>query len=369
MKLVYNFDGSAIPMWVQLLFWLLYMLISVYTFRKLFFQYQQNENCMDIRGLFTVFFMLYAVFYCVNDDYFNYRDWIFGRNFDFWGKEYIYIPIIYFCRLLPISYPYEIFRLIVWGGGILIVYHTYRLYQGLLLPVLALLLLFVFYAGTFCYARASLGMAVYFFGVAFYLLHDRKTLKLLGIGIALLSFFFHHEMIIGIAVLPCIFIPFERKNFIILSLFMVLIAVFALSYVSSYLQFLDQMFDNNELSSKVETMSEKGQGVFRLSTLVKYLNYFYPFFLLMKTFWEEEPPRSVIGMFRITYGILMASVIFMVVFGLRSVFTYRIMYISMIPMSLLIGYGYCHRYFTRNEFLIMMIFTLLASSIRFINAQ
>jgi hypothetical protein len=42
------------------------------------------------------------------------------------------------------------------------------MYRGLLLPGLALLLLFVFYAGSFSYGRASLAMAVYFLGIALY---------------------------------------------------------------------------------------------------------------------------------------------------------------------------------------------------------
>ena len=57
MKLVYNFDGTSMPMWVQLLFWLLYMAVFVYTFRSVFFQYQLNQDYTDVSGLFVICYM------------------------------------------------------------------------------------------------------------------------------------------------------------------------------------------------------------------------------------------------------------------------------------------------------------------------
>jgi len=369
MKLVYNFDGESIPAWVQLLFWLLYMLVFVYAFKKTILSWHLNNRFKDVTWLFAIYFTLYTIFYCINDDYFQYRYWLDGVDFSFWAKEKLYVYVILFCRHLSFDYPYEVFRLIVWGEAVFVVYQTFRLYKGLLLPGLSLLLLFVFYAGVFSYARASLAIAVYFMGIAIFLLHDRKALKLLGLGIALSSFYFHREMLIGIVVLPCLFIPFERKKYSFVSVILLLIAIIAISFVSSNLEFLDQMFDNDDISTKMEEINEKGQGAFRLSTLIKYLNFFYPFYLITKYCWKKKNPHSIVGMYRITYGILMASVAFMVEFGSRSVYTYRIMYISMIPLTLLIGYGYSYGYFTKKQFLIIMILALLSNSIRFINAQ
>ena len=188
MKLVFNFKGDAIPMWVQLLFWLLYLVVFVYAIKKTAISWDKDKRYRNVSWVFAIFFVLYAIFYCINDDYFSYRDWIYGRNFNFWGKEQFYAYIILFCRSLHFDYPYELFRLIVWGGAVFLSYQTYRLYRRL--PGLTLLLLFVFYAGTFCYARASLAMAVYFFGVALFLRRREKYLKTLGIAIALSSYLF-----------------------------------------------------------------------------------------------------------------------------------------------------------------------------------
>lgn len=368
MKLIYNFYGDAIPMWVQLLFWLLYMIVFAYAFIKLL-SWERGKRLKDVTWLFAFCFTLYAVFYCINDDYFQYRNWVYGFDLSSWAKEQFYVYVILFCQSLPFDYPFEVFRLIVWGGAVFIAYYTFRMYRGLLLPGLALLLLFVFYASVFCYGRASLAMAVYFFGIALYSNSKRLFLRILGIIVAISSYFFHHEMLVGFALLPCLSIPFERKSMSFLSVFGLIVAIIALSYISSYMQYLDSFFDNDEFSSKFDNYTDKGQGVFRLSTLIKYLNFFYPFYLITKYSWKDKTPHSVIGMYRVTYGILMVSVAFMVVLGARSVLSYRVLYISMIPLTLLIGYGYSNGHIKKMHFLIMMIIALLANSVRFINAQ
>lgn len=369
MKYFYSFDEFSIPYWIRVLYWGLYMTVFVYAVWKTLLSTPKFKQQKEVTGLFAVFFALYAVFYCINPDYFRYREWLNVTGIDFWVKEKFYIYTVLFCRSLPFDYPFEVFRLIVWGGAVFIAYYSFRMYRGLLLPGFTLLLLFVFNAGTFCYARASLAMAIYFFGIAFFLLHNGKIFKLLGIGIALSSFYFHRELLIGIVILPCLYIPFERKSISFISILLLLFAIIAIYFVSSNLQFLDEMFDNDDISSKIEEFSDKGQGAIRISTIIGYLKYFYPFYLLMKIFWRKRVPNSVIGIYRITYGILMASVAFMVVFGLRSIYAYRVMYITMIPLAFLTAYGYYQRYFTKKQFLIMMILAVISSSVRFINAQ
>jgi len=368
MQYIYGFDENTIPFWIKALYWGLYMLAFVYAIRKTSSLVTKDEEPRDVTIWFGVFFALYAVFYCINDDYFSYRQWIDGRDFSWWTKEYFYVYVILFCRSLPFDYPFEVFRLIVWGGAIFIAYQTYRLYEELLLPGLTLLLLFVFHAGVFCYARASLAIAVYSLGIALYLFHNGMIWKLLGIAVAFSSYFFHHELLIGIAVLPCLFIPLERRDFSCLSIFLLLFAIVAISFFSSNLDYLDALFDNDDITSKIEDYNEKEQGVFRLSTFIRYLKFFVPFCLLTISFWKKGAPYPVIGMYRITYGIMMASVAFMVIFGLRSVYVYRTMYITTIPTSLLIGYGYCQGYFTKKQFLIMIALALLSSSTSIINA-
>lgn len=369
MKDFYSFDEFSIPMSVRFLFWGLYMVVFVYAVWKTMLSAPKDRRYMEVSKLFILFFAAYAVFYCINPDYFRYRDWIYGRDFDLWNKEVFYVYVVMLCRILPFNYPFEVFRFIVWGGAVLIAYLTFRKYREMSAPCLTLLLLFVFYSNTFCYARASLGMAVYFFGVALILHSCKLAIRLLGIGVALSSILFHQEMLIGIALLPSLLIPFERKEFTFLSVLLLIAAAITISYVNSHLEIFDSMFDNDDLSSKINEFNDDEQGVFRLSTLVKYLNFFYPLYLITKCFWKKKQvPTTIGGMYRVSYSIIMASVAFMIVFGLRSVFVYRVLYISMIPLSLLVGYCYCNGYFKDRHIAIMLFLALLSNSIRIINA-
>lgn len=368
MNYFYNFDEFSIPPWIKVLYWFLYLVIFVYTLWKTKILMRRCKWDVEVSNLLVVYFIVYTVFSCVNTDYFSYREWQSIEDFTEWSKENIYLYIIWFCRILRFEYPYEVFRLIVWGGAVLIAYQSFRMYRKLMVPGLVLLFLFVFYCGVFSYARASLAMAVYFFGIALFRHKKGIMMKLLGIGVTMSSYLFHHEMIIGIVVLPGLFIPFERKGTSFLSIFGLFIIVLAILFVSTNLEYLDSLFDNDDITSKIDTFNEDEQKVFRLSTFMRYLMFIYPFCMITKCFWKRRAPQSIIGIYRITYAIILVSIAFMIVFGLRSVYAYRILYISMIPMALLFGYCYCNGYFKRNQLLIMMAIALLTNSIVVINA-
>lgn len=368
MKDFYSFDEFSIPLWVKALFWGFYMVVFVYAVWKLLIKAPRNKREVEVNYLIVLYFAAYAVFYCVNPDYFSYRAWLYGLDFTYWNKEVVYVDIILICRSLPVTYPYEVFRLIVWGGAVLLAYHTFRMYKEMALPGLVFLFLFVFHSSTFSYARASLAMAVYFFGISVHLCLKDPSLRIWGIIAAIFSFFLHREMLVGIAVLPCILIPFERKHMTRLSIIWLIIAVATITYFKSNFQIFDAMFDNDDISSKIESYNETAQGSFRLSTLVNYLKYFFPFYVITKCILKRTPPMPILGMYRITYAVIMSSAAFMIVFGLRSVYTYRVLYITMIPLTLLVGYCYCNGYFTKKQILILFILALLSNSTRFINA-
>ena len=370
MKDFYSFDEFSIPTWVKVLFWSLYMVIFIYAVWKTLYFAPKDKRNVSVSSLFMVlYFTAYTVFYCVNPDYFSYRNWSHNLFLMDWHKEQVYAHLMLFCRARLFVYPYEVFRLIVWGGGVLIVYLTAKLYRSLLMPGLVLMLLFVFYSGGFCYARASLAMAVYFMGIGIYLWKDNSFVKMLGIGLAICSYFFHNELIIGIVMLPGILFPFEKKQSIFFSLMILAIIITVFSYISSDPMFLERVFGSEELAERMEQYSNQEQGVFRRSTFVKYANYFYPFFLITKIFYRyKKQPKPITAIYRITFALLMATVAFMVVAGLRSTYTYRVMYITMIPISIMITYYYNNGFLKKYQLVIMFLLAVLTNSIRLINA-
>lgn len=370
MKDFYSFDELSIPLSIKALFWGLYMVIFVYAVRKTLFSAPRNKRYVEASKLIAVYFTIYAVFYCVNPDYFRYRDWLnFPYLMDF-HKEQVYGFIIIICRSLPFDYPFEVFRLIVWGGGVLMVLCTSRMYRSILMPGLTVLFLFVFFSGTFSYARASLAMAVYFMGITIYLWRKGYLIKSLGIVLAICSFFFHHELIIGIVALPALLMPFEKKKSKYYSLILLGIVIVGITYINSNLALMDNIFGDDELVEKMEELNNQEQGVFRMSTFIKYFHYIYPFYIITTIFYRyKKLPDAIAGIYRITFALMMATVAFMVVSGLRSTYTYRVMYITIIPLSILITYCYNQGLFKKYQLAIMFLLALIASSIRLINAS
>ncbi len=369
MKDFYSFDEYNIPLSIKALFWGLYMVVFVYAVWKTLVATPRSKRNVEVSQLFILYFAAYAVFYCVNPDYFRYREWLnYPYLMDF-HKEQVYAFLIMFCRSLPFEYPFEVFRLIVWGGGLLIVLFTAKMYRDLLKPGLVMLLLFVLFSGIYCYARASLAMAVYSMGICTYLWGKNRRKKILGIALAISSYFFHHEMIIGIAALPALFLPFEKKQSKYYSLFLLAIIIGGITYINANLSLMESIFGNDELTSKMEEFNNQEQGVFRMSTFVKYFAVFYPFLLITTIFYRyKKLPKPIAGIFRITFALIIATAAFFVVSGSRSTYTYRVMYITIIPLSILITYCYNQGLFKKYQFVIILILALLSNSVRLINA-
>ncbi len=364
----YSFDEYSIPLWIKALFWGLYMVVFVYAVWKLLLAAPQNKRHVNASYLILLYFTAYAVFYCVNSDYFRYREWLNVPAFVNWQKEQVYTYIIMFCRSLPTRHSFELFRLIVWGGGLLLVFCTTQMGRRFLNPELVLMFLFVFFCGHFSYARVSLAMAVFFMGVGICMWVKHPLAKILGVGVAMCSYFFHHELIVGVALLPCMLLPFERKRAKKYSLILFAVIVAGIIYINSNLALLEDIFGNDEMADKIEYFNEKEQGAFRMSTFINYLNIFYPFFLITMSFHKHKCRRkAVAGMYRITFVLLMVTLAFFIVSGERSIYAYRVLYIMIIPLSIMIAYCYNQGFFKNYQLAIMFFLALLTNSVRLIN--
>lgn len=372
-KQIYNFDELTMPLWIKVLFLGFYLVIFVYAVKKTILVVPRDKRKVNASGLIVLYFTIYAMFYCVNPDYFSYREWmnvnIKEIGIEYWTNENIYAYLITFCQSLDISYPYELFRLIVWGGGLLLVFLTAKMYRDILMPGLVVMFLFVLYSGTFSYGRVSLAMAVYFMGVSILMWGKSGFVKLLGITMALGSYFFHHQMIIGVGLLPGIILPFEKKKTIVFALALLGMMMGVIYYINSNVSLMETVFGADELAEKMETYNEREQGLFRVSTAIGYINIFLPFIFVTYFFYQQKQiPKPIVGIHRITFILLLATVAFFVISGPRSTYTYRVLYICIIPVSILVSYCFNQGYFKSLHLLIMFGFALLTNSMRLISS-
>ena len=111
------------------------------------------------------------------------------------------IEELYIWVIKQLSPSYIIFRFIVWGAALFFFYKTL---ENLKLNISYALFFFIsIYLIWFSYARASLSMALMFYGLSVIHSQDRHKFskKLLGWGMILISFYFHKSSIFGIAVI------------------------------------------------------------------------------------------------------------------------------------------------------------------------
>ena len=373
MKQIYNFDEITMPLWIKVLFLVFYLVVFVYAVRKTILAVPKDKRKVDASSLVVLYFIIYAMFYCVNPDYFSYREWMnitFNeQTLSYWTREKVYAYIIMFCQSLDISYPFELFRLIVWGTGLLLVFLTAKMYRSIQMPGLVVMFLFVLYSGTFSYGRVSLAMAVYFLGVSILMWGKNAFIKLLGITLALCSYFFHHQLIIGIGLLPGIILPFEKKRTIVFALILLGMMMAVIYYINSNVSIMESVFGADELAEKMETYNEREQGLFRVSTSIGYFNIFLPFIFVTFFFYRQKQiPKPIVGIHRITFILLMATVAFFVISGPRSTYTYRVMYLNIIPISILVAYSFNQGYFKSYHLAIMFGLALLTNSMRLISS-
>ena len=145
--------------------------------------------------------------------------------------------------------------------------------------------------------------------------------------------------------------------------------VATIMFVNSHLSLLESLMGGDSIAQKMENYNERENGIFRASTFVNYFNFFYPFILISVFFYRhKETPKAIAGIYRITFVLLLATIAYMVVDGMRSTYVYRILYITIIPMAILIAYCFNQGYFKKYQFLLMLLLACITNLMRLIQS-
>ena len=153
--------------------------------------------------------VLFAVTPFCTGDFFHMIDFVEGTTVEFDLSETSHYEVPYQWIAIFCGGNYWIFRLVVWGGAILLFALTakrvgidYRL---------ALFIIFVISSLNFSYARSTLAQAIYFFGLSFFIRPTGKYSQIVGYAIGLLIIlqapFFHRSMWALVAITPLFFAP------------------------------------------------------------------------------------------------------------------------------------------------------------------
>lgn len=321
----------------------LYLLISVfYTITILLF-WKANVKYFDkapTRQPFLILFVLIHLLFAFDGgDYYHYNDYLLSKDMDNMERVYTYIAEL-------ANYNYLLFRLIIWGSALFLFRQTSKRFG--INADKAVFILYLMFISLFSYARASLAMAVYFYGISFLCipLKRNKVLSLLlGVGIVLLSIVFHKSMLFTALVSIMVFVPINRRGLI---LFLILFAFSTPLLNTLFNTFVTPAYifdeDINERIAQLQsvTYGDSIIGFSRYEWIRRFLEYstiVVPFLILTFRFAKLKLlslNNPDIKLYKVTLGILLVAISsYMIQFGNFVIF-YRYLYMAIIPLTILV---------------------------------
>lgn len=310
-----------------------FFLVIFFAYWKKFSGFYKKQK-LDL--LFFLFVFVYVTTSFYNGDFWHLQDYLVSGNELWKPSEPIYDEISDF-----VKDNYLLFRVIVWGGALVLLINIFKRYK--LNVNTTLYYFFALYISVFDYARVSLAMAVYFLGFALLTNTPKKFClwyKVVGITLILLSMVFHTSLLAIILLTFVVWIPLNKKSLIFL--------IFAFPIFSLIIKFI--VFDiilggaGELIMYKVlgiidadvgdTTILEKFRLMWHYSTF--YLPFIIVSFLLFFKNDINNFPKSIFKLYKITLGIIILATSTLFLGTSSKVLFYRFLYMSMIPLTILI---------------------------------
>ena len=334
-----------VPGWIWALYFVLILSVFIIGYKYISrpgFNFQDHNKKALI---FVAFFTIFALFYCLNSDYFAYREFAYGDyKFFFINSDIKDIEAYYYVAILC-NGNYELFRIIIWGGSFLIFYITCRVFKTP--PYLAILLYFLLYNDHACYGRVTLAMSVFYLGLALLI---KKKWFILGILIILSSVFFHHSMAVAVVLVPIIITPKNKKIQLVLYLTLFVVMYYV---INRFMGEADSLMDDESLGyygrkmvssqNKIDdgTYSRYGSIFGVLNDLFEYLVFYIPIFGLFTIISKSKKTNMIYAdmtkLYIIIVSITLLSTTFLIIYQSFNVLFYRTLYMTMIPISILMA--------------------------------
>lgn len=303
--------------------------------------YKDNRKIVAVTWLLIVVFCLYAYW---DTDYFTFRQIFHSIDLkDFRDPLYYYVGKVSFGS-------YTIFRLYIWGVSTLLFYKTIKRFE---LNINYTILIFsVLFLLNFSYARASLGMALYFYGVSIILrpqTNNHFKSILLGLLFIIGSYWGHRSMSLLIFLSPFLLIKMDKKN-------MLFFAVLALAITTLVPVLLADLVDGGiALNGELSAVEEAARSYASNDTIMEYnwryklmqnLNHYSFITLMIYALWKIVVSKSaqlvdplMKQILSLLFSIFMVAISFMNISGRGTeVIGYRYLYMLGIPLCIVMSY-------------------------------
>ena len=309
------------------------------------------------RSTSIIIIFLFCLFSFWGPDWFHYAE-KFGVLINDYDSD---IEDIYYYIAKYLSPNYLIFRMIVWWGGLLLLFQTIKrlnVNRDLFLLVFGCVWLIYF-----SYARVSLAMSILFYGSSFLIkpIKNKKALSyFLGLLLVGVAFYFHKSAIFGQLIVLVTILTNKlgkRSSILIILLFPLLIYLtrgFLMDFMSAGYDVEEgviESYANVGQSYLGRTSGQKGLGsqIQRLLEVIPYYILAIVSIRLTGKRGHETLPKDIRFVARLLFFIVLLSSVFLFDFGLNTGILYiRFIRFAIIPASVLLSYLLEHRELLRN---------------------
>lgn len=360
----YISDIEHVPSRIKLYYALATLLMYIVFFVVIQKRSNKGETVKTV--LMLGFMTVFSLFYCINSDYFNYR-MVVNNPIKYFTEGTIEVTTFAIASFVDGNY--ELFRLIIWGSAILFYFLASKFLK--LNSYVSLLLWFVFFNGIIFYARATLAMAIFFLGAAIIIRGKKNIFSfLLGLAIMVVSIFFHREMMVAVGLSPVMFIKISKKNYKKILLAVLILVIPATFIIINNPSLLNDITNNDTYADRFNSYQDEmaegtwgGQNIFGyMIIIIRYIIYYFMIFTIAKVFLRKQDEQDehfvmMRKMFQLASAIIVVASLFFIIFGF-GVFFYRIIFISAIPLSLVLSYLYTNRLISKQTMTTLVLYSL-----------
>lgn len=327
--------------WFCFIFYL-YIVLSFWN------KYSKNTLPTKPNTSFRFLILLYIIFSFYNGDYWHYLEYVKHNDLSYEPSEQYYIIIKEF-----VNNNYILFRILVWGVALLLVRKAAENFN--LNANYFLFFFFTIYISIFDYARVSLALSAYFYGLSL-LIHHNKSKPIIGIILIISSVLFHNSVIPLILFTTLLLIPFNKKIIIILFILLPYLTAFIntvlLNFIGMDLANLEDI--TNKLNHYDKQESIEYSFLEKLRLLCVYLSFYIPFigttYIMYFKNKIELFPNYIVHVYKIMYLIILLATCCLFLQTDNNILFYRYLYMAMMPISFITIYLKQHQYLSNKYY-------------------
>ena len=369
-------QGATLGMYLYC--FLLYCFLLLISLRGNVSNLYIQENNKPRKILLFCGILLFALTAFVGDDFFHYYERMFEYRGQVFGDQEQGLETFYQYLIHYIKGNYFLFRLIVWGSSLsLIVFATRKFGANVYHTLFVILAGFII---TFSYARVTLAMAILSLGVAIicnateYELNRRLRLTILGLLITMSSIYFHRSMLPVIVIVICwAIMPWKKQiakySMILFPVFVAICSVVLKTAFAELFQVANAVEDESGMLERAEFYSEQDSVIHNANGYIRlflhYSTYYVPLLLLSNAFRSDRVLQSVekrsVWLYQFIYLVFVFATSFLFMGFESETLFYRYLYMSFIPMSMLIVYMKDKGLLTKTQYLLIIACFILSN--------